>query len=184
MNFSILLALASHLQFFGDSKLVDYGNRIPQYHKPIKGKVNAKAKYLGISPSFKPIDDAHQNRYTYIIEVEKEDKKESGKKEKQSVNRNRDTPRAPTPKLCDYLGDLEEVDVPGCGGSVEIFCNGGCINIHKVPTNLIISTIQSHPHPSFKETEFYEKFKRRGESARFHKTSFFSKAKQAFVFCF
>merc|ERR1711974_297592 len=45
------------------------------------------------------------------------------------------TPSPPTSnnKCKQYdTGKMNQVDLPGCGGSVEIGCDGGCINIHKV----------------------------------------------------
>ena len=33
---------------------------------------------------------------------------------------------------CFQKGDLKHLDVPGCGGSIDLECNGGCIEVQKV----------------------------------------------------
>ena len=42
----------------------------------------------------------------------------------------------PTPSTgtCDHdnPGEKHQVDVPGCGGSIDIVCDGGCIDVHEV----------------------------------------------------
>ena len=42
----------------------------------------------------------------------------------------------PTPSTgtCDHddPGEKHHLDVPGCGGSIDLVCDGGCINLHKV----------------------------------------------------
>ena len=141
MNFLVLLAITASLQFFGVSILIDYGTQISHNHKPSKGKVKGKAKPKPgkISTTSKPSDDLHDEKsYIYVIEVEKganndtkDEQRISGKKKARKLGDYAgQTPS--TDKLCDYLGDEEELDIPGCGGSIEIVCNGGCINIHKV----------------------------------------------------
>ena len=42
----------------------------------------------------------------------------------------------PTPSTgtCDHddPGEKHQLDVPGCSGSIDIVCDGGCIDVHKV----------------------------------------------------
>ena len=43
-------------------------------------------------------------------------------------------PKPPTTGKCDQfaVGKMNQMDLPGCGGSADIVCTDGCINIHKV----------------------------------------------------
>ena len=34
--------------------------------------------------------------------------------------------------LKERQGEKKQLDIPGCGGSVNLACSGGCLNIHKV----------------------------------------------------
>jgi len=44
------------------------------------------------------------------------------------------TPPPPTHNKCFQYdaGKMNQMDLPGCGGSTDIVCTGGCITIHKV----------------------------------------------------
>ena len=43
-------------------------------------------------------------------------------------------PKPPTTGKCDQfaVGKMIQMDLPGCGGSADIVCTDGCINVHKV----------------------------------------------------
>ena len=42
--------------------------------------------------------------------------------------------QTPSTRTCDHddPGEKHQVDVPGCGGSIDIVCDGGCIDVHEV----------------------------------------------------
>ena len=98
MNFLVSLAIASSLQFFGVSILIDYGTQSSHNHKPSKSKVKSKAnpKPGRILTSSKPSDAFfHKEKdYTYVKEVEKGDNNNtkdeqriSGKRKAQKLGR-------------------------------------------------------------------------------------------------
>ena len=50
-----------------------------------------------------------------------------------STSRSQTSPQTPTGHCThDDEGELVEENVPGCGGSLDIFCDEGCIAVHKV----------------------------------------------------
>ena len=143
MQSLLLVAIALSVHLFEVSKEDDgHNHKRSNVGKPSKNKVKQRhpgVKRGGISNTLRPPGRSHEEAFDYVIETLDRHHNAGRKKKRRDKT-------LQIPKSMDYQNDewenkcslkksggkKKQLDIPGCGGWVELDCLGGCLAIEKV----------------------------------------------------